>query len=190
MPQKATGDCCTAIFHRKQLIHTLHMAYSGEKAAGYAYSAHWRSVKDVKQKERIQKIEAEEWAHRAIVGEMLAYLGSGPQPLRELCMALIGRTVGAACFVIGWFLPMYFAGRLESANIKEYEVAAFHAQALALDDFAAELMRLSAVESEHEAFFQEMVTGHRLLPVVRAIFKWGPTPATAYALDDSMHSKK
>jgi len=29
-------------YHKKALIHVLHMAYSGEKAAGYAYNAHWR----------------------------------------------------------------------------------------------------------------------------------------------------
>jgi len=104
---------------------------------------------------------------------MLTFLGDGPQKPRELMMAIIGRTVGLACFVIGSFLPMYFAGRLESANIKEYENAAFHASKLDLHDFAAELIRLANVEREHEHFFLNMVTGHRLLPLTKAIFKWG-----------------
>jgi len=163
-------------YHKKSLIHTLHMAYSGERAAGYAYNAHWRSVKNIEQRQRIQQIENEEWAHREIVGKMLAHLGAKPQIWRELMMTTIGRTVGFACYFIGWFLPMYFAGRLESANIKEYEVAAHHAEKLGLNQFAAELMRLSAVEKEHELFFLEMVRNHPFLPLIRTVFKWGSVP--------------
>lgn len=172
--------------HRRQLIHTLHMAYSGEKAAGYAYNAHWKSIKNLKQRQQIQKIENEEWAHREIVGKMLTYLGAQPQIPRELLMAMIGRTVGFGCYLIGWFLPMYFAGRLESANIKEYEVAAFHATALNLPEFAAELMRLSSVEKEHEDFFMKMVSDHPLLPAVRAIFKW-PNAESALLVKPNVH---
>lgn len=177
-------------YHKRHLIHTLHSAYSGEKAAGYAYSAHWRSVKDPDQRRGIQKIENEEWAHRAIVGEMLTFLGAKPQGWRELMMAAIGRTVGTSCYFIGWFMPMYFAGRLESANIKEYEVAAMHAKELGLFDFEVELMRLSAVEQEHEDFFLQMVTNHRLLPLFRFLFKWGPQAPSQVTVESSSESSK
>ena len=40
------------------------MAYSGELAAGYAYSAHWRSVKNLEQRADNSKIEQEEWDHQ------------------------------------------------------------------------------------------------------------------------------
>lgn len=160
-------------YHKRALIHTLRMAYSGEKAAGYAYNAHWRSIKNLEQRQRIQQIENEEWAHREIVGKMLDHLGAKPQIWREIMMATIGRTVGLACYLIGWFLPMYFAGRLESANIKEYEVAAYHAEQIDLSHYAEELMRLSAVEKEHELFFLQMVKNHTFLPIARVFFKWG-----------------
>lgn len=104
-------------FNRRKLIHILHMAYSGELAAGLAYAAHWRSLRDSDQKAQLQKIEREEWVHRRQVGEMLAYLEDKPQKWREVMMWTIGRTVGLACFVIGWFMPMYFAGRLENDNV-------------------------------------------------------------------------
>ena len=159
--------------HKSALIHVLHMAYSGEKAAAYAYNAHWKSLKNPDQRAGIQKIENEELEHREIVGKMLSFLSAKPQPWRELMMAVIGRTVGFACFIIGWFLPMYFAGRLESSNVKEYDVAAEHAQALGLDDFAIELRRLSSVESTHELFFLEKVKGHRLLPLLAGVYGWG-----------------
>jgi demethoxyubiquinone hydroxylase (CLK1/Coq7/Cat5 family) len=177
-------------YHKQHLVHTLHMAYSGEKAAGYAYSAHWRSLKDSEQRRQIQKIESEEWAHRAIVGEMLSFLGARPQVLREIIMAVIGRTVGCSCYIIGWFLPMYFAGRLESANIKEYEVAAWHAKELGLPEFEAELMRLSEVEKEHELFFLKMVTNHRFLPLIKTFFKWGPETASDLAIESSTETTK
>lgn len=159
--------------HREALIHVLQMAYSGEKAAGYAYNHHWRSLRSRSEVAGIRKIELEEWEHRRIVGTMLAELGSRPRLWRELMMACIGQTVGASCYVIGWFLPMYFAGRLEHANVDEYEVAAEHAEELGLSDYARSLRRLSAVEREHEVFFLQMVEDHKFLPLLNRIFGWG-----------------
>jgi demethoxyubiquinone hydroxylase (CLK1/Coq7/Cat5 family) len=149
------------------------MAYSGEKAAAYAYNAHWKSLRKPDERADIQRIEREELDHREIVGKMLTFLSAKPQLWRELMMAVIGRTVGTACFLIGWFLPMYFAGRLESTNVKEYIAAADHAEALGLGDFAIELRRLSGVELTHESFFLEKVKGHPLLPLLASIYGWG-----------------
>ena len=56
---------------RAQLITVLQMAYSGERAAGYAYRGHWHSVRDSEERARIKQIEDEEWHHRKLVGEML-----------------------------------------------------------------------------------------------------------------------
>lgn len=159
--------------HKSQLVHVLHMAYSGEKAAAYAYNAHWKSLKNPAERESIRRIENEELEHREIVGVMLKKLEDGPQPWRELMMGCIGRTVGLSCFVIGRFLPMYFAGRLESTNIKEYDIAASHAEALGMSDDASELLRLSAVEAQHEEFFLQAVANYPLLPLMHRIFGWG-----------------
>src|SRR5262249_39299140 len=151
----------------------LRMAYSGEKAAAYAYNAHWKSVKDPQQRADIRRIEDEELEHRQIVGEMLQTLCAKPQIWREIMMTVIGRTVGIACFLIGWFLPMYFAGRLEHANVNEYEVAAAHARELGLNEYAAVLHSLSDVELRHEQFFLNVVQGHPMLPFMIAVYKWG-----------------
>jgi len=159
--------------HRHQLIHILQGAYSGELAAGFAYRAHWKSVKNSIERAAIQKIEREEWIHRKRVGEMLASLGGAPRKLREAKLWLVGRTIGVACHLIGWFLPMYFAGRLESGNVIEYEVAASHAGALGLRDFEADLLVMAKVEKEHELFFLNVISGHRLLPIVSSVFRWG-----------------
>ena len=159
--------------HRGNLIRILQSAYSGELAAGLAYRGHRKSLRNTNERAAIQKIEHEEWVHRERVGEMLASLGAAPLRYREVKCWLIGRTIGVACHVIGWFLPMYFAGRLESGNVVEYEDAASHAGALGLREFEADLLVMAGVEKEHELFFLNAVTGHRLLPLTSTLFGWG-----------------
>ena len=47
-----------------------------------------------------------------------------PKPLpRRARAVIVGRLLGVMCHLIGWFAPMYGAGRLESRNIREYETA-------------------------------------------------------------------
>jgi hypothetical protein len=159
--------------HRRHLIEILQAAYSGELAAGFAYRGHWKSLKDPGERAAVQKIEHEEWVHRKRVGEMLASLGASPLKYREAKFFIIGRTIGLSCHVIGWFLPMYFAGRLESGNVVEYETAATHAAALGLREFEVDLLVMAGVEKEHEVFFLDAVTTHRLLPLVSSFFGWG-----------------
>jgi demethoxyubiquinone hydroxylase (CLK1/Coq7/Cat5 family) len=180
-------------FHREQLIHILQRAYSGECAAGYAYRGHWKSVKKPTERWRIQQIEREEWIHREGVGRMLNHLGAHPLKRLEAKLWLIGHVIGMACHFIGWFMPMYFAGRLEHGNVDEYVRAAFHAAELGLSEFAAELQRMAEVERQHELFFLSVIKGHCLLPLMQAVFKWGldaesalpePLSGVSSAVDD------
>ena len=157
---------------RTELIRILREAYSGELAAALAYRGHWKSVSDSDQRQRIQQIEAEELVHRSAVGKMLLYFGKQPSIYLEVRLWLTGRIIAAACHLIGWFLPMFFAGRLESSNWKEYESAAGCARTMNLSDFEAALRRMSEVELEHQEYFASMVTGHRLLPLAQSLFKW------------------
>lgn len=157
---------------RKKLIRILQNAYSGEIAAAFAYRGHWKSLKESPEKEHIKNIEAEEWHHRERVGRWLKTLGAKPRPVRELMFWTIGRTLGTSCFISGWFMPMYFAGRLESSNVVEYEDAAEFAKELGMSECVDDLLDMARVEAEHEIFFREMVTGHRLLPVMRKVFRW------------------
>ena len=162
---------------RQSLIATLQAAYSGERAAGYAYRGHSRSVSDVGERDRIREIEEEEWHHRRLVGEMLAALGAGPRRRLELRAVLIGRTLGVLCHVAPWFAPMYGAGRLESRNVEEYEDAARHAEACGHRDFVDCLLTMAEVEWEHEAYFRSKVLGH---PLGRLFGVWpAPPPKTA-----------
>lgn len=159
------------------LIALLQLAYSGEKAAGYAYRGHWRSVSLPEERERIALIEQEEWHHRQLVGEMLKALGSAPAASREIRATVIGRTLGFLCHVSGWFLPMYGAGKLESRNIREYESAARFASGCGRFEYVDCLLTMAEVEWEHEHYFRLKVLSHRLgrfLPI------WPePPPKTA-----------
>ena len=157
---------------RENLVRILQNAYSGEVAAAYAYRGHWKSLKDSPEKERIRAIEAEEWHHRTRVGRWLETLGAKPRKAREIAFWTIGRTLGVTCFVSGWFMPMYFAGRLESKNSVEYEDAAVFAKELEMHECVEDVLDMARVEVEHEVFFREMVTGHRLLPVMKKVFGW------------------
>ncbi|MDP9107363.1 MAG: hypothetical protein M3N49_15720, partial [Candidatus Eremiobacteraeota bacterium] len=59
-------------------------------------------------------------------------------------MAIVRCAAGAACHLGSWILPMYFAGRLEHANIREYEDGAEYAHALGLPDFERALLAMAA----------------------------------------------
>lgn len=169
--------------HRELLVLILQRAYSGELGAALAYRGHWKSVKDTSEREHIQTIEQEEWIHRRRVGEMLASLDSAPVRFKEIRLWLTGRTIGLACHLIGWFLPMYFAGRIESSNVEEYLAAARHARALSLAEFESDLLHMAEVERQHEKFFLEKVAGHWMLPLVAKFFKWG-LPDSASLVSD------
>ncbi len=157
---------------RESLIAVLQRAYSGERAAGYAYRGHWRSLRDAKERDRVRQIENEEWHHRRQVGEMLERLGSGPNPTRERRALVIGRTLGLLCHVSGWLLPMYGAGRLERRNVGEYESAARYARLCGRDELVDCLLTMAEVEWDHEAFFRSRVETSAL----GRRFLWDPLP--------------
>jgi demethoxyubiquinone hydroxylase (CLK1/Coq7/Cat5 family) len=145
---------------RERLVAQLQLAYSGELAAGYAYRGHWRSLKDPGERTRIREIEEEEWHHRRLVGDMLRGLEASPRRAREVVFLTIGRTLGAACHLAGWLLPMYGAGRLESRNVKEYEDAALYARDSGHPELIDCLLTMAEVEWEHERYFREKAAGH------------------------------
>jgi rubrerythrin len=160
---------------RDGLIAVLRLAYSGERAAGYAYRGHWRSVRDADERLRIRTIEDEEWHHRELVGGMLRRLGAAPSRTRELRALVIGRTLGFLCHVAGWLLPMYGAGRLERKNVGEYEAAARFARLSGNEDLVDCLLTMAEVEWDHEAYFRGRVETSAL----GRRFLWPPLPPRA-----------
>lgn len=162
----------------------LQAAHAGELAAALAYRGHWRSLWRAHRSEarsEIRRIEAEEWHHRRLVGELLTELGHGPRQWREALMWSIGRFFGALCHVGGWFGPLYAAGRLEAANVGQYEQAAVHARGAGLDHQLPLLAEMVATEDRHERYFASLILHHPLLPVTSRLLGWRPPPGTAAA---------
>lgn len=146
----------------QNLTTLLQLAYSGERAAAYAYRGHWNSVVNEDERVRIKQIEEEEWHHRELVGEMLRSLNAHPSRVREIRALIIGRALGLLCHVMGWLVPMYGAGRLESRNVVEYETAARYARDCGREDLIDCLLTMAEVEWEHESYFRSRISLHWL----------------------------
>ncbi len=144
----------------KKLTRLLRLAYSAEMAAAYAYRGHWRSLKVTPQRKEIQRIEAEEWLHRYMIGQVLRQLASPTAWRYELFYYVIGHVLGFLCHLSGWFIPMYGAGRLERKNYQEYVVAARYARDGGHPELIEGLLTMAEVEWEHERYFREQVMSH------------------------------
>jgi rubrerythrin len=153
---------------KAELITLLQNAYSGELAAYYAYDGHQKSVSDLQEKTDITRIRDEEWEHRECVGNMLKSLGAGPRKSREILMSMIGLSIGFMCRIGGWLIPMHGAGKLESGNILEYEIAAELAKQAGSHELIEPLLQMAEIEWDHEIYFREKFLSHRfhyLLPL-------------------------
>src|SRR5262249_36168501 len=116
--------------------------------------------------------EEEEWLHRSLLERMMRVVGCAPNPVRELRAWIIGYSLSLLCRCCGWFLPMYAAGKLESRNIGEYEIAARLALICGFPEFVTCLLTMAEVEWTHEDFFRTQVSRH---PLIRFIRLW-PRP--------------
>ncbi len=156
------------------LVRLLQLAHSGELAAAYAYRGHWKAVRSTIERDEIKRIEAAEWHHRKLVGEILVAAGGGPQVARERMMGAVGRVFGLLCFVPFWFGPMYAAGRLEAMNVGQYARARDLARSLGEEGWAVALEEMRVEEARHETWFGEQIRDHRLLRPARWLFRWSP----------------
>jgi hypothetical protein len=156
-----------------KLVRLLRMAYSAEKAAAFAYIGHAGSVRRPSEKAAIRQIELDEWAHRDTVLTIMREYDIAPSRYYELKYHLIGRVISCSCYVIGWFMPYYFAGRLESGNVCEYFVMMRYFNELGIDAHDEALYEMGMKEKEHEIYFQKSLENNRLLPLFERIFGWG-----------------
>src|SRR4051794_27839145 len=104
----------------KVLTDLLQRAYSAEKAAAFAYQGHAGSVKNKAEKTAIRQIELDEWNHRKEVLEIMRKYNIPVSRYYEFRFYVIGKIISFSCYIIGWFMPFFFAGRLESGNVCEY----------------------------------------------------------------------
>ena len=155
------------------LVELLQKAYSGEKAAAFAYIGHARSLRDPAAKAAVRQIELDEWAHRENVRGLMERHGVPVSRWLEVKMHVIGRVISASCHVIGRFMPFFFAGKLESGNVCEYFVMMRHFHSLGIREHDAMLYEMGMKEKEHEVYFLEQIRASGLLPLFGRIFSWG-----------------
>src|SRR5690606_36868207 len=91
----------------------------------------------------------------------------------ELQFFFIGKTISMTYYIIGWFMPFYFAGRLESGNVCEYfrMMQYFHEIGIRAHDEV--LFEMGIKEKEHEVYFLSKIENSKLLPYFQKIFSWG-----------------
>jgi len=159
----------------KALIDLLRKAYSAEKAAAFAYQGHAASVKDNAEKSAIKQIEMDEWNHRK---EVLAIMKEYDIPVSkyyEFRFHIIGKIISFSCYIIGWFMPFYFAGRLESGNVCEYFRMMQYFHSIGIIEHNQVLYEMGIKEKEHEIYFLGKIKNKKLLPFFEEMFAWGST---------------
>ncbi len=160
------------LIHHPKLTDLLQRAYSAEKAAAFAYQGHAGSVKK-EEKAAIRQIELDEWNHREEVLKIMKQYAIPVSRKYEFQFGVIGKTISFSCYVIGWFMPYYFAGRLESGNVCEYFVMMHYFHSLGINEHDQILYEMGMKEKEHEVYFLEQIKGSKLLPFFEKLFNWG-----------------
>lgn len=157
----------------KVLIDLLKKAYSAEKAAAFAYQGHANAVSDHDEKLQIKQIEIDEWNHRKEVFTIMKQYEIPISKYYEFRFHIIGKTISMSCHFIGWFMPFYFAGSLESGNVCEYFRMKHHFNELGIKDHDHILYEMGMKEKEHEIYFLSKIKNHILLPFFEKLFSWG-----------------
>ena len=153
-----------------KLVDLLKLAYSAEKAAAFAYQGHAASVKNPEEKKAIRQIEIDEWNHREEVMQIMKRYNVPVSKYYELRFHIVGKIISGSCFVIGWFMPFYFAGRLESGNGWEYFRMKQYFNSLGITEHDKILYEMGIKEKEHEVYFLEQIKNNKLLPFSKNYF--------------------
>lgn len=157
------------------LVDLLQRAYSAERAAAFAYIGHAGSVRNPLHKLAIRQIELDEWVHRRTVHAIMQQYNIPVSRYYELKFYIIGKIISLSCYVLGRFMPYYFAGRLESGNVCEYFVMLHYFHELDIHHHDHVLYEMGMKEKEHEMYFLERIRTKRVLPFFEALFSWGNT---------------
>lgn len=158
--------------HHK-LTDLLQKAYSAEKAAAFAYQGHAASVPHPDQKAAIRQIEVDEWNHRKEVMAIMRQYEIPVSRYYEWRFHITGKIISWSCHIIGWFMPFYFAGSLESGNVCEYFRMMHYFHELGITEHDEILYEMGMKEKEHEVYFLGKIKNNKLLPVFEKVFAWG-----------------
>ena len=158
----------------RKLIRSLQLAYSAERAAAFAYIGHANALSDPDEVAMTRQIERDEWEHRDHVRNIMDRYEIPVSRWYEIKYWWIGKFIALSCYLIGWFMPHYFAGRLESGNVCEYFVMIHRFRVLGITEHDPILYEMGVKEKEHEDFFAKVIEKSWLMPIFEFVFRWGP----------------
>ena len=121
---------------------SLQKAYSAEKAAALAYIGHAASLKDPKERTRVKEIEQDEWDHRNAVNELMQLYDIPVSKYYEFLYTFIGKSIRYSCYLIGRFMPYFFAGKQVPSLISDYDAIGFDMDHCLASRNGDELMKL------------------------------------------------
>lgn len=156
-----------------KLCKLLQQAYSAEKAASFAYQGHAAAVKNKEEKLAISQIEQDEWQHRAEVLKIMQAHNITISKFYEAKYYIVGKVISGSCHVIGWFMPFFFAGKLESGNVCEYFKMMQYFYELGITEHNEALFEMGIKEKEHEIYFLSKIKDKHWLPFFQKLFSWG-----------------
>jgi hypothetical protein len=115
----------------------------------------------------------DEWNHRKEVLEIMQDYDIPISRYYEIRFHIVGKIISYSCYVIGWFMPYYFAGRLESGNVCEYFKLMHYFHELGIYKHNNILYEMGIKEKEHEVYFLNRIKNKKLLPIFEKMFAWG-----------------
>ena len=115
----------------------------------------------------------DEWNHREEVLKIMNHYSIPISKWYEFRFHVIGKIISGSCYVIGWFMPFYFAGRLESGNVCEYFRMMHFFHSLDITEHDQMLYDMGIKEKEHEIYFLSQIKNNKLLPFFEKLFSWG-----------------
>ena len=121
----------------------------------------------------MKQIEQDEWDHRRHVLEIMNEYDITVSRYYELKYHIIGKVIGYSCYVIGRFMPYFFAGKLESGNVCEYFVMMKYLNSLGIHKHDQILYEMGIKEKEHEVYFLDVIKDESWLPLFEKVFSWG-----------------
>lgn len=88
---------------------------------------------------------------------MLKELGAKPNPILNVILWLIGRTIAIGCSFMGYRMAMWGAGIMEKLGGFTYKQLAREARDQGYPWMGCDLDDMQAAEERHEKFFKEVL---------------------------------
>lgn len=115
----------------------------------------------------------DEWNHRK---ELLAIMRQYDIPVSkyyETRFYIINMLIFFSCHIIGWFMPFYFSGRLESGNACGYFRMKQYFNETGIQQRNEILYEIGIKEKEHEGYLLGKIIHYKLLPFFENVFARG-----------------